>query len=114
MNANDDVPDDDIDDIDDGEPTAEEIATMRRATAAQAEGVDALILSKCTAMWSKVAAVVGASLDEYEARFPGLPYVYLQVRMLELEEAGRIEIQGDVMAMRASELRLRSSGGQGS
>lgn len=102
--------DDDGDDFDDGEPSAEEIASMRRATPAQAEGVDALILSKCGAAWQKVAAVVGASLNEYEAGFPGLPYVYLQVRMLALEEAGAIETQGDVMSMRASEVRLSAGG----
>lgn len=110
MNASDKNNDDDIDDIDDGEPTADEIASMRRATPAQAEGVDALILSKCTTRWQKVAAVVGSSLDEYELAFPGLPYVYMQVRMLEMEDAGIVEIQGDVMSMRASEVRLSAAG----
>jgi hypothetical protein len=90
------------------EPTPEEINEMRKATPADAQAVDALILSKCTAHWRKVAMVVGSSLNEYDERFPNIPYVYMPVRMLELERAGRLEIQGDVFSMRESEIRLPS------
>jgi hypothetical protein len=99
-------PEDETDDFDDGEPTAEEIANMKRATPLQAQAVDALILSKCTTAWRKVAMVVGASLDDFDTKFPELPYVYMQVRMLELENAGILEVQGDVMSIRAAEIRL--------
>ncbi len=94
------------DDADSNEPTEEEIAQMRNATVSEAQAVDALILGKCSARWQKVAMIVGSSLDEYEERFPNLPYVFMSVRMQELESEGRIEVQGDVFEMRFSEIRL--------
>lgn len=93
-------------DVESNEPTDEEIAEMRKATNADAQAVDALILGKCSTSWRKVAMVVGSSLDEYDERFPNLPYVFMPVRMLELEKEGKLEVQGDVFAMRASEIRL--------
>ncbi len=50
--------------------------------------------------------VVGASLDEYDRLFPELPYVCMQFRLLSLVERGVLEAQGDIMAMRHSEVRL--------
>jgi hypothetical protein len=88
------------------EPSAEEIAQMRAATAAEAAAVDKLILAACVHRWRKVAMIVGTTMNEFESRFPHLPYVYLQVRMQNLEDRGVIEVQGDVMAMRHSEVRL--------
>ena len=82
---------------------------MQKATPADAAAVDALIMSHCTNRWGKVAMVVGASLDEYDAKFPHLPYIYMQVRMLELIDSGTLEAQGDVMSMRTSEVRLASA-----
>jgi hypothetical protein len=101
--------DDDADEYDDGEPSAEEIASMKQATPLQVQGVDTLILSNCSTAWRKVAMVVGASLDQFDVKFPNLPYVFMQVRLLELEDSGIVEIQGDVMSMRASEVRLVSA-----
>ncbi len=88
------------------EPTSEEIEQMRQATLDEAAAVDALILRYCTQQWHKVAMVVGQSLNEFEAKFRHLPFIYMQVRMLELQDSGRIEIRGDVMSMRTSEVRL--------
>ena len=98
----------DHDDPGEDEPSPEEWALMRQATPAEAAAVDALILGHCTDHWQKVAMVVGSSLDDYDATFSHLPYVYMQVRMLDLIERGRIECQGDVMSMRTSEVRLRA------
>lgn len=98
----------DHDDHDEDEPSPEEWALMRQATPAEAAAVDALILGHCTDHWQKVAMVVGSSLDDYDATFSHLPYVYMQVRLLELIERGHIECQGDVMSMRTSEVRLRA------
>jgi Protein of unknown function len=100
----------DPDEADDDEPSPEEWALMRQATPAEAAAVDALVLGQCTDHWQKVAMVVGSSLDDYDARFSHLPYVYMQVRLLDLIERGRIECQGDVMSMRTSEVRLKAGG----
>jgi hypothetical protein len=100
----------DHDDAAEDEPSPEEWALMRQASAAEAAAVDALVLGHCTDGWQKIARVVGASLDDYDARFSHLPYVYMQVRMRDLVEQGRIECQGDVMALRTAEVRLRADG----
>ena len=101
----------DDEECDDGEPTLEELALVKLATQEDAETVDALILGRCTEQWRKVAMVVGSSLDEYDMKFPNLPYVYMQLRILELVSHGALESQGDVMAMRFSEVR-RPKGAQ--
>lgn len=93
-------------DAESDEPTAEEITEIRQATPEEASAVDELIISKCTSQWRKVAMVVGSSLSEFDNRFPNLPYVYMPVRMLELERMGKIDVQGNVFSMRASEIRL--------
>ncbi len=90
----------------DDDPTPEESAQMRRATAADAAAVDALILQSCTDRWRKVAMVVGNSLEEFDAKFPHLPYVYMPVRIIAMEQSGALDVQGDAMAMRFSEVRL--------
>lgn len=98
--------------FDDDAPSPEELAQLRRITPQVAADVDRLILARCDADWRPVAMVVGSSLDEFEAGFPGLPYVYLQMRILELADQGRLESRGDVMSMRGSELRLPERRGE--
>ncbi len=90
-------------------PTAEELEQIRRTTPADAAVVDALLLAHCTDQWRKVAMVVGSSLDEFEARFPALPFVYLQLRIQALADQGRLESNGDLRFMQHSEVRLPSS-----
>ena len=106
MSINDDASPDNDDSEDDNEPTKEELDQIRRATDADAAAVDALILGKCSIQWAKVAMIVGSLLDEYVKKFPHLPFIYMPIRMLELEERGLIEIHGDALAMRSSEARL--------
>jgi hypothetical protein len=106
MPINDDDTLDDDDSQGDDEPTKEELDQIRRATSADAAAVDALILGKCSSQWSKVATIVGSLLDEFEERFPYLPYVYMPIRMLELEARGLIAIHGDALAIRSAEVRL--------
>jgi len=88
------------------EPTAEEIARMRGATQAEAAAVDVMLLRQCSPRFQKVAMIVGKLLDDFDSRFPHLPFTYMQARLQELEDAGRIEIAGDVWLMRHSEVRL--------
>lgn len=88
------------------EPSADEIAQMRAATPVEAAAVDKLIVRECAAHWRKVAMVVGKILNEFDADFSHLPFAYIQARMQELEDAGAVEIAGDVWAMRHSEIRL--------
>jgi hypothetical protein len=79
---------------------------MRAATALEGQGVDALILRECSNRWQKVAKIVGDLLDEFDRAYGHLPLAYLQARMQKLEDLGKVEIAGDVWAMRFSEIRL--------
>ena len=88
------------------EPTEEEVAQMRAATPIEAREVDLLILGACTVRWRKVAMVIALAMNEFESRFGHLPLAYLQARMQELEDLQAVQIQGDVWAMRHSEIRL--------
>ena len=82
---------------------------MRSATQAEREHVDSMILALARPRWQKVALVVGQLLDEFDARFPHLPYCILQARIDALEDQGRLEVAGDPWAMRYSEIRLPSA-----
>jgi len=103
-------PIDTDDEENDDDPTLEELAQMRRATLADAAAVDALILRNCTDHWRKVAMLVGTSLQEFDTKFPHLPYVYMPVRIAALKDDGVLEVDGDPMAMRFSEVRLVGKG----
>jgi hypothetical protein len=95
----------DADDVFEDEPSAEEWALMQQATPAEAAAVDALVLGHCTEHWQKVTMVVGASLDDFDARLSHLPYVYMQLRLRALVEQGVLESRGDIMSMRTADVR---------
>ena len=102
-------PDDHDDDPEaaaDFAPSPDELAQMRRATPAQAEAVDALLLGACASAWQPVAQVVGAVLVRFEQQHPELPYLYLCTRLDALADRGAVELAGDVFDMRAAEVRL--------
>ncbi|MFS2036323.1 DUF3658 domain-containing protein [Polaromonas sp. CT11-55] len=91
------------------EPSDEEIAQMRAASPAEAAAVDALILRECSDRWQKVAKIVGDLIKEFDQSYPHLPFAYIQARMDELEDMGKVEIVGHVWSMRYSEIRLAPS-----
>ena len=91
------------------EPTDEEIAQMTASSLEERVATQALILRECSDRWQKVAKIVGDLLDEFERTYPHLPLAFLQATMEKLEDLGRVEIVGDVWAMRYSEIRLAQS-----
>ena len=88
------------------EPTDEEIAQMRASTSEERSAAQVLVLRECTVHWQKVAKIVGDLLAEFDQTYPHLPLAYLQATMQKLEDLGKVEIVGDVWAMRYSEIRL--------
>lgn len=88
------------------EPTEEEVAQMLASSPEERAGAEAMVLRECSVRWQKVAKIVGDLLDEFERTYPHLPFAYLQATMEKLEDLGKIEIVGDVWAMRYSEIRL--------
>jgi len=87
-------------------PTQQEWAQMRLATHADAEMVDSLILQSCTTRWRKVAMVVGIAMNAFDQKVPHLPMSYMSVRITEMERSGVLELAGDPMNIRFSEVRL--------
>ena len=88
------------------EPTDEEIEQMRSASGEIEMAVDTMILRECTSQWQKVAKIVGDLIPEFEQVCAELPIAYIQARMGELENSGKIELVGNVWSMRYSETRL--------
>jgi hypothetical protein len=88
------------------EPTEEEIAQILASTPEERAAVEAMVLRECSDSWQKVAKVVGSLHDEFERSHSHLPLAYLQATMEKLDELGKVEIAGDVWAMRHSEIRL--------
>jgi hypothetical protein len=88
------------------EPTDEEIAQMLSSSSEERAGAQALVLQECSDHWQKVAKIVGDLLAEFNQSYPHLPFAYLQATMQKLEDLGKVEIVGDVWAMRYSEIRL--------
>ncbi|MBV8617533.1 MAG: hypothetical protein JOY84_01630 [Curvibacter sp.] len=97
------------DEEDDGDPTHEESEQIRRATQSDAKMVDELILQSCTNRWRKVAMIVGLVANAFEKKFPHLPAIYLPIRIIEMERSGVLEVAGDAMDIRFSEVRLGRS-----
>ncbi|WP_411882052.1 DUF3658 domain-containing protein [Polaromonas sp. YR568] len=91
------------------EPTEEEVGLMRAAPKDVERAVDAMIVRTCTSRWQKVAKIVGNLIPELEQASTDMPIAYIQARMDELEDSGKVEIAGDVWAMRYSEIRLAQS-----
>ncbi len=82
---------------------------MRAAPKDVERAVDAMIVRTCTSRWQKVAKIVGNLIPELEQASTDMPIAYIQARMDELEDSGKVEIAGDVWAMRYSEIRLAQS-----
>ena len=90
-------------------PSFEDLAEIQRATASEVAAIDTLIFRACSPQWRKVAMVAGTLLNEFDSKFAHLPFVFIQVRISELARAGQLEVRGNVMKLRASEVRLANS-----
>lgn len=85
----------------------EELAAIRALTPAEASQVDALLLAASSTRWQKVARVIATVMNDFEQRFPDLPFEFLSYRMQELEDLGTLEVAGDPFRSRYSEIRLK-------
>jgi hypothetical protein len=79
-------------------------------TEEQLEAIDRALLSNVVAEWQKVALIVGATMSELQSRVVGIPDIYYAERLRELVRNGTIEVQGDLHAMRFSEVRIFQPG----
>ena len=88
------------------EPTEQEVAQMAASSSEERTAAQEMVLRECSARWQKVAKIVGGLSDEFSRKYPHLPFAYLQATMQKLEDGGKVELAGDVWAMRHSEIRL--------
>ena len=88
------------------EPTDEEAAQMVASSPDERAAAQEMVLRACSSHWQKVAKLVGDLSDDFIRRYPHLPFAYLQATMQRLEDDGKVELAGDVWAMRHSEIRL--------
>ncbi len=68
--------------------------------------IDGALLSNISSQWRKVARVVGTTMSEQENRITGIPDVFYAQRVSYLAQKGLIESQGNLQAMRYSEVKL--------
>jgi len=68
--------------------------------------IDREILAQSARSFRKVARVVGQAIGKLSARIPDVPDIYYAQRVRHLVEIGKLESQGDLHYMRASEVRL--------
>ena len=72
--------------------------------AASLEKIDALLLSCATKNWRKVAMLVGMAMSD-KSHIKGVPDIFYAQRVRKLVENGSLESQGNLQAMRFSEVR---------
>ena len=69
--------------------------------------IDRLLLAACTNRWQKVARVVGEMMLKRQApELRGIPDIYYAQRVRRFVAEGALELEGDYINMRYSEVRL--------
>ena len=86
--------------------TTEEQSALDQLTDVDLEIIDAAILANSSHRWLKVARVVTSTEKALKDRYPKLSYVFYSLRLIELEEEGRLESKGNLEYIRFSEVRI--------
>ena len=80
---------------------------MRALTPVEVSQVDALLLGASSPRWQKVALVIARVMNDFEQKFPDVPFEFLSYRVQELEGLGTLEVAGDPFRPGFSETRLK-------
>ena len=86
--------------------TDEQSDLVSKLSEAELCHIDDALLSNISTQWRKVARVVGTTMSEQENRIIGIPDVFYAQRISQLAKKGLIESQGNLQAMRYSEVKL--------
>jgi hypothetical protein len=86
--------------------TDEQSELVSKLSEAELSIIDDALLSNISSQWRKVARVVGTTMSEQENRITGIPDVFYAQRVSYLAQKGLIESQGNLQAMRYSEVKL--------
>jgi len=93
----------------DRELTAEELRRVATLSGADISDIDNYLLAASTRTWRKVDFIVGAAMESFNGRFPGIPDAFLAQRVRTLIRAGKLTSQGNVNYMRHCDVRLPAS-----
>ncbi len=86
--------------------TDEQSELVSKLSEAELSNIDEALLSNISTQWRKVARVVGTTMSEQENRIKGIPDIFYAQRVARLVQKGLIESQGNIEAMRFSEVRI--------
>ena len=86
--------------------TQEQLDLVSKLSEADLNLIDSALLSNVSPQWRKVARVVGTTMNEIDNKIIGIPDVFYSQRIVRLVDKGLIESQGNIKAMRYSEIRL--------
>ena len=87
----------------------EEEAVIARLSNDDLAIIDANILANSDKRWLKVARVVTHAEDALKSQYPGLSYRFYTHCICRLVEDARLEVKGDPLYIRFSEVRLPSN-----
>lgn len=79
---------------------------LLRLTRLRVARIDAALLAQASTQWRKVARVVGMAMIKGPRRIAGVPDLYYAKRVQILVHRGLLQAQGNLNAMRYSEVRL--------
>ncbi len=86
--------------------SAEQMALIAELSEAQLTAIDALLMSRATTHWRKVAMLVGFAMTKNPDRKLGIPDLFYAQRVRKLVADGHLESDGNLVYMCYSEVRL--------
>ena len=92
--------------INDPPLTQEQLKLVSNLSEAELNYIDSTLLSNVSSQWRKAARVIGTTMSEKDNKITGIPDIYYSQRLSRLVKKGLIESQGNLQAMRYSEVRL--------
>lgn len=93
----------------DSELTAAQKSLVMELDETTLKNIDAALLSNANSNWRKVAMIVSITMSGLQSRIKGIPDVFYSQRIRKLVESSYLESQGNLQAMRFSEVRLSNS-----
>ena len=86
--------------------TQEQFELVSKLSEAELKYIDTTLFSNVSSQWRKAARVIGTTMSEQDNKITGIPDIFYSQRLSRLAKKGLIESQGNLQAMRYSEVRL--------
>jgi hypothetical protein len=93
--------------------SAEEQSVAVQLNETDRKMIEATIMANCSERWRKVAWVVVRTVDALKTRYPGLTYVFYTECLCRLVDEERLDLDGDLLYIRHSEVRLPTQASSG-